>query len=147
MAYFPTKILLATDGSRDSELAAEVASDLAVKTDSELHIVHVEPSLGILGLYGVPDAVSYASEAKQEARKLLDEQVKRVEDLGATVSETHLGEGHPDKVIVQTSERIRAGLIVIGSRGFGALQRTLIGSVSSSVVHHAHCPVMVVRHE
>lgn len=147
MTYFPVKVLLATDGSKDSELAAEVAADLVDKTNSELHVIHVEPSLGIMGLYGVPDAASYASEAKLEARKLLDEQVRKIEGLGATVSETHLGTGHPDKVIVQTSERIDAGLIVIGSRGFGALRRTLMGSVSSSVVHHAHCPIMVVRHE
>jgi nucleotide-binding universal stress UspA family protein len=42
---------------------------------------------------------------------------------------------------------MRAGLIVIGSRGLGPLRRALMGSVSDSVVRHAHCPVLVVRHE
>src|SRR3712207_6003663 len=41
MSIFPTKILLATDGSREAELAARTAADLANKTDSELHVVYV----------------------------------------------------------------------------------------------------------
>jgi hypothetical protein len=41
MSIFPTKILLATDGSREAELAGQTAADLAQKTDSELHVVHV----------------------------------------------------------------------------------------------------------
>jgi nucleotide-binding universal stress UspA family protein len=45
------------------------------------------------------------------------------------------------------AEEIGAGLIVIGSRGRGGIRRALMGSVSDSVVRHAHCPVMVVRPE
>ena len=41
MSIFPTKIVLATDGSREAELAARTAADLANKTDSELHVLHV----------------------------------------------------------------------------------------------------------
>ena len=47
--------------------------------------------------------------------------------------------------IVSLAEEIEAGLIVIGSRGLGGIRRALMGSVSDSVVRHAHCPVMVVR--
>ena len=54
--------------------------------------------------------------------------------------------GHPDTEIVGLAGRLGAGLIVVGSRGRGPLKRALMGSVSDSVVRHAHCPVLVVRH-
>lgn len=53
----------------------------------------------------------------------------------------------PDEEIVGLAGRLSAGLIVMGSRGLGPLRRALMGSVSDSVVRHAHCPVMVVRPE
>ena len=55
--------------------------------------------------------------------------------------------GRPDAAIVWFAEEIGAGLVVVGSRGLGAMKRTLIGSVSDAVVKHAHCPVIVVRRE
>ena len=55
--------------------------------------------------------------------------------------------GDPDAEIVGLAGRLGAGLIVVGSRGLGPLRRALMGSVSDSVVRHAHCPVMVVRPE
>ncbi len=47
--------------------------------------------------------------------------------------------------IVRLAEELGVGLIVLGSRGVGGVRRALMGSVSDSVVRHAHCPVMVVR--
>ena len=50
-----------------------------------------------------------------------------------------------DMAIVHLADELGVGLIVMGSRGLGGLRRALMGSVSDSVVRHAHCPVMVVR--
>jgi nucleotide-binding universal stress UspA family protein len=61
------------------------------------------------------------------------------------VAEAHLLRGEPDKEVVHLSEEIGAGLIIMGSRGLGGIRRALMGSVSDSVVRHAHCPVMIVR--
>jgi nucleotide-binding universal stress UspA family protein len=55
MSIFPTKILLATDGSREAQLAATTAADLASSTNSELHVVTVAP--------GNPDPVYHVHEA------------------------------------------------------------------------------------
>jgi nucleotide-binding universal stress UspA family protein len=60
-------------------------------------------------------------------------------------NETHLGEGRADKEIVRLAEEIGAGRIVMGSRGRGRIRRALMGSVSDSVVRHAHSPVTIVR--
>ena len=55
--------------------------------------------------------------------------------------------GRPDVEILAVAEEIGAGMVVIGSRGLGGVKRALMGSKSDSVVHHAHCPVLVVRAE
>jgi nucleotide-binding universal stress UspA family protein len=49
--------------------------------------------------------------------------------------------------IVELAQELGAGLVVVGSRGLGGIRRALMGSVSDSVVRHAHCPVLVVRRE
>ena len=154
MSIFPTKILLATDGSEEATLAAQTAVDIADKTNSELHVVHVGGlDYGYLSddpSYAVPDYVymqQIQENLEQEARKALDAEVERVKAAGGRVVEAHLSMGSPDAEIVKLADDIGAGLIVIGSRGLGGIRRALIGSVSDSVVRHAHCPVLVVREE
>ncbi len=141
MSIFPTKILLATDGSKEAELAARTAADLARSYDSELHVVYVEPALAMIDQF----ADTGPDRTQLESRQLLDEQVKHIEEAGGTITEAHLRLGRPDEQIVRVSEEVGAGLIVTGSRGHGGLRRALMGSVSDSVVRHAHCPVLVVR--
>ena len=51
----------------------------------------------------------------------------------------------PDAEIVALAEELGVGLIVMGSRGLGGIRRAVMGSVSDSVVRHAHCPVLIVR--
>ena len=141
MTIFPTKILLASDGSRESELAARTAADLAKSHDSELHVVYVEPALPMIGQF-----TDHGPErTAPDSRRLLDEQVRHIEEAGGTVAEAHLRLGRPDDQIIEVGEEVGAGLIVVGSRGHGGVRRALMGSVSDSVVRHAHCPVLVVR--
>jgi nucleotide-binding universal stress UspA family protein len=109
VSSFPTKILLATDGSKDAELAATTAADLANSTNSELHVATVAGGR------------AYHTEVPEEAEDLTQRAQEVAEELGA-------------------------GLIVMGSRGLGGIRRALMGSVSDTVVRHAHCPVMIVRH-
>jgi nucleotide-binding universal stress UspA family protein len=66
---------------------------------------------------------------------------------GGAVEDSRLTAGRPDAEIVDWAEEIGADLIVMGSRGVGRVRRALFGSVSNSVVRHAHCPVMVIRPE
>ena len=151
MSIFPTTILLATDGSEQAELAFASAADLSEKTGSELHVVYVghmplvsyeSPGATTLD----PDLLGRMQEgAAQEARKKLDEQLQRVGQTGGEIAEVHARIGRPDAEIVGLADELGAGLIVLGSRGLGPLRRALMGSVSDSVVRHAHCPVLVVR--
>jgi nucleotide-binding universal stress UspA family protein len=146
MSIFPTTILLATDGSEEGQLAAATAADLAEKTNSALHVLTVGLDLPLYELPEHPaEFEDVVRENRREAREILEQQAKRIEESGGTVNETHLREGRADKEIVELAEEIGAGLIVMGSRGNGRLTRALLGSVSDAVVRHAHCPVTIVR--
>jgi nucleotide-binding universal stress UspA family protein len=148
MSIFPTKILLATDGSEEARQAAQAAAELSKDTGSEVHVTYVLPSPRELRghhTYSRDVMRSVLEQAEGEARSFLEAQAKQVGESGGKVAETHLRAGEPDKEIVKLSEELGAGSIVIGSRGLGALSRALMGSVSESVVRHARCPVFVVR--
>jgi nucleotide-binding universal stress UspA family protein len=144
MSIFPTKILLATDGSREAELAGQTAADIANKTDSELHVVHV-----LASPLATHDPSSFEPEVwarlEQRERKTLEDVVEKIEASGGEVETSHHTTGRPDAEIVALAEEIGAGLIVMGSRGVGGIRRALMGSVSESVLRHAHCPVLMVR--
>jgi nucleotide-binding universal stress UspA family protein len=155
MKLFPTKIVLATDGSEDANQAARTAADLAQKTNSELHVVYV----GGEGFYETPlvdlatleptwiarEYPDLASNLERTERELLDNEIEQVQAAGGTVAQAHLRMGEAAPEIVDLAEEIGAGLIVMGSTGQGGIKRALLGSVSESVVKHAHCPVLVVR--
>jgi nucleotide-binding universal stress UspA family protein len=148
MSLFPTKILLATDGSEEARQATQAAAELSKDTGSEVHVTYVLPSPRELRghhTYSRDVMRSVLEQAEREARSFLEAQAKQVGESGGKVAETHLRAGEPDKEIVKLSEELGAGAIVIGSRGLGALKRALMGTVSESVVRHAHCPVFVVR--
>ena len=159
MSIFPTKVLLATDGSKEAELAARTAAELADKTGSELHVVHV---FGITPWYSAyPEGFGFGTAELEDpvleeelqrtsergAREVLDAEVEKLRSLGVTQPQAHLVEGGVSQEIVGLAVGIGAGLIVLGSRGLGGIRRALMGSVSDSVVRHAHCPVMVVRED
>jgi nucleotide-binding universal stress UspA family protein len=157
MSIFPTTVLLATDGSEEAALATEAAVEISEKTASELHVVHVYGISPMVPLYpettdpgGLeqPDPVLEAeleSLSERRAREVLDAAVEKVRSLGGTVAQAHLREGGVPQEIVSLAEDTGVGLIVMGSRGRGGIRRALMGSVSDSVIRHAHCPVLIVR--
>ncbi len=148
MSIFPTKVLLATDGSDEAVLASRTAVDLAQKTGSELHVVFVFRTRAAFEYDAMGfDVGEPHQEVRQMGKRLLDDYVRQIEEIGGVVAEAHFRMGRPDEAIVAVAEEIEAGLIVMGSRGLGGVRRALIGSVSDSVVRHAHCPVMIVRPE
>jgi nucleotide-binding universal stress UspA family protein len=147
----PGRILLAFDGSKEAFGAARAVAEISNVTGSVLHIVYclnLEPWLSYPGPV-MPDLrkknLEDLEESKRKARAWVDRQAELIEAEGAKVEEAHLVFGKPDEAIVELGEEMEAGLIVTGSRGLGGVRRALMGSVSDSVVRHAHCPVLVVR--
>ena len=140
MSVFPIKVLLATDGSEDAAQAREAAADLARRSGSELHLVHV--------WHDVPSPYARAfvkRELRRQGQEVIDAQVRKVEDAGGTVAAAHLRGGRTHDEIIELSEELEVGLLILGSRGHGAVRRILIGSHSEAVIHHARVPVLVLR--
>ena len=122
------RILLATDGSEEAELVAGAAVEFARSTGSELHMVHIK-LLSLTPPY--PEVLGWREDlgwAERDARELLDEQVKDVEDAGGTVAEIHLRGEQPAEGIVALAEELGAYLIVGGNRGCGGISRALRGA-------------------
>jgi nucleotide-binding universal stress UspA family protein len=137
---FPTKNLLATDGSEATEQATEAAVDLSTKSGSELHVVHV--------WHDVPGPYAHKfvkGELRRQGQEILDEQVRKIEEAGATVTKAYLRGGRTTDEVLRLGDELDAGLLVVGSRGLRGMRRILMGSQSEDLVHHAHRPVLVVR--
>src|SRR5918994_5367721 len=131
MSIFPTEILLATDGSKDAWLATNTAIGLAMVTRSELHVVNVGAvAPALLASFVKP------ARAEQVARRVLDEEVNNIENVGGTVARSHLRTGNAAQEIVDLAEELKAGLIALGSRGRKRTKRPLLGGVSDKVVRH-----------
>lgn len=141
-------IVLAVDGSEESQLATGAAAEISAATGSPVHVIYVSPPASrLFGHHSYSEEVkrSLAEELKAEARRFLDDRAQAVRSSGGTVAQTYAGTGRADEEIVELAEEIDAGLVVVGSRGLGGVRRALVGSVSHSVVRHAHCPVLIVR--
>jgi nucleotide-binding universal stress UspA family protein len=139
MSAFPTRILLATDGSEDAVRATEAATDLAQRSGAEFHVVHV--------WHDVPGFAHdfVKRELKRQGQEILDEQVEKIRAAGGEVTQAHLRGGRTSNEVIKLTEEIDAGLLIVGSRGLGTVQRILMGSQSEEIVHHAQVPVLVLR--
>ena len=147
MSIFPTRILLATDGSEEAELAALRAVDIAEMTDSELHVVHV----GVLPTFleSYPGTLGYSGklyeQIEEESRERLRELSWQVKVAGGTVAGSHPRMGAVDLEVVALAKELGVGLIVMGCRGHRGIRRAIEGSISDGVIRHAPCPVLVIR--
>lgn len=148
------KILLATDGSNFSETAIDACREIvAAPARASFKIISIvesptmlpsDPFIGASADYY--DQIETAGHSL--AKEFVGQSAERLRSLFPGVSldlTTEMLDGSPQRVIVEQAESWGADLIVIGSHGRGFWSRTLIGSVSSSVVHHAPCSVLVVR--
>lgn len=147
----PTRVLVAVDGSNYSKKAVRVAVMLCRAVNAELIAFHAIPvpcysfTSESAGMYPFP-LNQYFASARKEAQGLVDEAVTLAKNTG--IQATGLV-GEPTysivEAVVQAAITRNIDLIVIGSRGLSGFKKLLIGSVSSAVVNHAHCSVLVVR--
>jgi nucleotide-binding universal stress UspA family protein len=139
-------ILLATDGSPAAFEATREAIRLAQALDERLLIIGVEHvTYPMYGYYGYQDVYDDLHAAEHERnQRVLAEAAHLAEDAGVDC-ETLAKSGSIDERICELAEQRHVQLIVIGSHGWNALRRFVFGSVSTSVLHRAHCPILVVR--
>ena len=135
-------ILLAVDGSEYSKKALAYAQDMAETYRATLWLVHVFPSTS--DLLGYDDFEKLYAKRKCTGQSILD---AAQEMLGETAIEVReeLVEGPEAESILNSAKNSQTDIIVMGTRGMGAIKGLLLGSVSRKVIHYAICPVMVVH--
>ena len=135
-------ILLAVDGSEYSLRALEYARSLSVNYKASLWLVHVFSHTS--DLLGYQDFEKLYAKRKSAGQAILDDALSKLSDANSEVH-AELAEGSDAEAILTLAEKYNADLIVMGTRGFGAVKGLLVGSVSRKVIHLSSCPVMVVH--
>jgi nucleotide-binding universal stress UspA family protein len=140
------RITVAIDGSAHAAAALEYAIDLAKRYGSDLVILAVAPLIPVYVTASepyVPAAVPDSELARFQT--IVDAAVKRAEASGVTTVTGICDEGVVVDEVLNHLEQHPTDLLVVGSRGLSAARRLLLGSVSTALVNHAPCPVLVVR--
>jgi len=136
-------IVVAFDGSEQSVHAANVALEIAQRFRSRLTLLTVVPPPG--PVYSNLETPPSVEEMSQPYREASERQKTRLEKAGLTAVVVELRSGTPAREILQYMDEHPSDLLVMGARGLSELGRVFLGSVSDVVVHHAHCPILVVR--
>ncbi|MFN0277787.1 MAG: universal stress protein [Pyrinomonadaceae bacterium] len=144
-------IILATDGTKYGEAAADMLCRFNLKAGDEVKVLCVVDvamplAMDIYGGY-LPDTNELEKAARENALRVVEVTVGKLRECfgGDVALSSDVLFGSPDGRIVETAEETGADLIIIGSHGYKRWERLLLGSVSDSVVHHAPCSVLVVR--
>ncbi len=138
------RILVAVDGSQPSLKAARMAADIAVRFGAKLTLVHVVPKLLLPpDVYGLTIA-EVEKEHRAYAEKLLEDAISTLEEPGLDI-DTIVLYGAPAEAIAEQAVAPDVSLVVVGSRGHGAVARMFVGSVSDRLVHISPKPVLVVH--
>ena len=139
------KILIAYDGSENAKRALGRGISLATEQGAALRIVVAVNT--VLTVYG-PNAPyyppDYAEQVMKEGKNLLASALDLANESARGVSGS-VEDGHPAEIILGLAEREGIDLIVLGRRGISGVERFLMGGVSSSVVNHSKCDVLIVK--
>ena len=141
------RILIATDGSPSAQEAIEHGLELAAAEHAKVTFIHVVPAYYELDSNKGfdPHALSVAPEvARPELDTVLHEATALAAEHGVT-AETKVVAGNPAAEIIKLGDELEADLIVLGSRGLGAVKSALLGSVSHGVLRGTTRPLLVVH--
>jgi nucleotide-binding universal stress UspA family protein len=143
------RILIAYDGSPDSELALNEVAARPWPKGSKLRLVTViEPPLGTpppnFEFYG-PLVVGVENSLREEANQKVQAAVAKFKGREELETSCELKEGSPKSMLLEAIREWQADLVVVGSHGRSRLERLFLGSVSHALVSHAPCSVEVVR--
>jgi nucleotide-binding universal stress UspA family protein len=146
------KVLVATDGSDNAKRAVEGAIQIAKRSDAQLIVLSVAmelvpPVYSPIGV-DVPtvDYSAFLRRAEADAKSIADAAAKSAQEQSVNTravvlrSITSIAEA-----VIEEAKKENVNLIIVGTRGLGGFKRLLLGSVSSAIIEHAPCSVLVVR--
>ena len=143
------KILVCLDGSPSALAAARAGASLASQHNAEILGLNVfDPAFA-----GTPEIAAWAIAIDQNLieRRARDEKSaieRATAPIFCALDTPHRviqEAGHPVETILRVADREKVDLIIVGSRGMRGIREVFLGSVSSAVMHHALCPVLIVH--
>lgn len=144
------KIILATDGSPFSETMVKDFARRPFAPNTKVKIISVYESDSLMNIAPMGVMTQYYDNADANSLKFAEKAIEKAATIiksrnpELTIITTAI-EGVPKNVILEEAEMFGADLIILGSHGYGAIDRFLLGSVSQSVALHAKCSVEIVR--
>jgi len=138
------RILIATDGSPSGQEAVDFGIELAADQGASVAFVYVVPVLDIVPMSGFGLGGAVEHKPTERDTELIDEAQEKAHEAGVAAY-SRLLRGDPVDEIVAYADTIDPDLIVVGSRGHGAVTSALLGSVSRGILQEARRPVLVVR--
>jgi nucleotide-binding universal stress UspA family protein len=143
------KVVVAFDGSKDSEKAVRLAGSISSKFGSEVIVVHVfsSPTIGFTAASGmpVPDYTGLEEAKRESAKGVLARGVQLAKEMGIGAKGELIEAPSVVQAIVEFAASEKADLIIAGTRGMTGFRKLIIGSVSSGLVNHSPCAVLVAR--
>jgi len=146
------KIMIATDGSACSELAADKGIEFARLSGGTVYAIHVisKAYLSAMdgGAYPALGVSPYWESIKEAFQKNGQQALNYVKDLGKNKGvnvESVLLEGNPSEELIRYAEENKMDIIIMGTLGKSGIDRFLLGSVTENLLHHSNVPVMVVK--
>ena len=139
------KILVPVDGSQASLRAVKHAAAIATHGKGEVHLLNVQP---ILPMYGMVRAYMRVPQYKAARATLARQALVGAERLLARLKVAHRDHvmyGEPGETIADAARALKCRMIVMGTRGQGAVGNLLLGSVATKVIHLAKVPVTLVK--
>ena len=139
------KVLAGIDGSPESDAAAKKAAELAVATGASLTLVYVVPHHPPPGPSAYMKGMNLSDLVERDYVPALLRQAETDCGRPGLQIDTASAIGSPANALAEMAEAGRFDLVVVGHRGRGAVQRTLLGSVADRLTQISSCPVLIVR--
>ena len=142
------KIMVATDGSETSDLAAQAAIEIASRSGGSITAIHVVDVARLARLPGYAAFPGIKDQLLGLMQKEGREATQRIEDLAAKASvpcQKIVAEGNPTEELLRIATESRIDLFIMGSVGKSGLNRFLLGSVAEKVVRNSKVPVLLIR--
>jgi nucleotide-binding universal stress UspA family protein len=145
-----SNIVVGTDGSATAERAVDHAAALALADGARVIVVTAFSGAGTGSASGsvsdgIPDDLRFVLSDRVQAETLAERGRRRLKDAGVSKVVLQAIEGDPSSVLLEAAKDFDADLIVVGSKGLTSAAHFILGSVASSVSHHAPCDVLIAH--
>ena len=139
-----TNVLVPVDGSDNSYRALDAALLLSEKLGSSITVVNVMEQVPITNIESEKLLSELLEAYKKENQEILSKCSNIATEKGLSIK-TLLLQGNPASVILDYSKKEKFDLVIMGSRGMGKFKQLILGSVSSKIVHHSPCAILLIR--